>query len=449
MDEESKGTTAFKSLYDKLALIKDSHKTDNKYIYDRAWHLTTLLNTFNSYYCYDIYHNEMREIDPIFFLYTHKNEKGEVSFTIRYRLLAIKIILGEKEKRLDDNFYFYFEGSKPIQKDATNTPVIITSDMYDKNQSIIHKWSFGTFRVRYETDKSIIHDENMNFYLHNNDYINKYDYSILYTPFKSEIPIPPLYSDIESFKGKIYDFNNTNIELYINLKYITYNRIKFDDYTPNYILKKANIDTEKINLTENTKKYLISYLFGSDISYLDENFGEYGDYDPKTIFPYVSNQDEYTKIISELEKYKMIPYMIFDQNIGTIINTNNPKNIQIITNPEGHDDSIFRMTLTSKVSDNNSTILFINKSTPKITLSLEKSIQLLTKKEELYESGKEKLIISKERKEEEEEENIYERERLENMDHLQTNVIEDWEKIIKKLTLDIDRHIITVKNLYK
>lgn len=184
------------------------------------WHLTTVLNSFNTYYCYDIHPTHEREISPIFI-----KDNG--------RLMGIELV-GDLSGG-PDTFVFYFDF---VEKDGTSTvnPVFLPKleELYDKNNK----------QFKFDEPVTYTHDS-----------LDKGSrYSIVYRTNDKNRGAPPLRMDITN-----------EFEWHVNLKYVSPGRI--------IQLKKESVTAQIPSLPTEGDIYhfMLRSLFGSTLAFIHMN----------------------------------------------------------------------------------------------------------------------------------------------------------------------------------
>lgn len=231
------------------AIVKRSNDDAPRIIEDYAWHLTTILNTFNAYHCYDVSLEKQREIEPIWLDMMLKRGSTIV------RLLSIMI-----ESKYSFTFLleskigairYYFAYDAFVQ----SNPVFVQNENgYDTRINKTDKLDTVTISTSYK------------------------DVSTTDVRFR----MPPLYTDLAyTEKESIFEVTENdnsykNYEIYVNLKYVHPYRVLYGNDTG-----KLFENTARGTRLTNIASYMEHYLFGVDWSYIEENFS--GDvYVPRT-----------------------------------------------------------------------------------------------------------------------------------------------------------------------
>ena len=224
------------------AIIERADDGKSDIIKEYAWHLTTILNTFNAYHCYNVSLDRQREIEPVWL-------KMDEDF-ITVRLLSIMI---------DSEYKFTFLLEKT---DATR--LYYSYEAFVRSKPVLTQ-NEAVYDTRIESQ-------------------GKLDMISISTSFDqlndSRLRMPPLYCDLKYGDGKFgvieRDNSYSNFEIYVNLKYLH----------PSRVLHGADTDIISKNTARGSKltnglAYLQDYLFGVDWSYVENNFN--GDtYKPRT-----------------------------------------------------------------------------------------------------------------------------------------------------------------------
>lgn len=188
----------------------------SKQLRTTKWHISTLLNTFNTYYCYDIHPTHVKEIMPI-----HINGRG--------RLMAIELVLGKTQN--DDTFMFYFDNTLSID-------ICLLGELRDQFKV---EGPMGLFFI-----EPVV-------YIHE---LPSSSYAITYMVTNStRFGAPPLRRDI------------TNLFMWhVNLKYVS----------PARITRNTKwLENPVLPLETNDYIYILRFLFGSTLAYIEENFEKY------------------------------------------------------------------------------------------------------------------------------------------------------------------------------
>lgn len=258
-----KGQQAFKQLYEKLKGLEQIPRVDfPKIIGDNAWHISTILNTFNRYYCYDANAECLRGITPIF-LNVQYRSKSSIS-----RLLSVVVHI-DKNNTKNNTIYFYFD--RPLDTDGK--PLIVRT-LGDLGQQIVRDEALF-YDVNYET----VRDH----YFGNDtsqwpiDYSRYIRYTMLANGGKLTYVLPPVYGDLYAInnmdflenKRVVYkDINGSPFEWYVNFAYVARNRMANKDGDDT---KRAPIAIFP-QLTPKARRCFLRYLFGADIDFIEENF---------------------------------------------------------------------------------------------------------------------------------------------------------------------------------
>lgn len=217
---------------------------------DAAWHITTLLNTFNTYYCFDIHYDHPAEIDPIWLLLKNQTATGLV------RLMAITIHIETDSN--NDTFWFW------ICSD-TGTMTILTHDVLT-SLSTVYTERRGGFEPIQEIDT-----------------YQMINYTARLVGGKKNFYMPPIYNTFEyGDEGSGWDEPDGLETWYPNFKHISKARILSPP-----IVKREHVSapfatqSKDDNISTEYRDQLIAYLFGADLLYLEENFSE-DEYTPTT-----------------------------------------------------------------------------------------------------------------------------------------------------------------------
>lgn len=246
------------------------------YLRENAWHLSTLLNTFNAYYCYDVTpFNDKAEIQPIFVRFGTETE-------IR-RLLSIELLLGERGE--DDDIVLHFDDTinrilrvSAFAFSGAEDYTVVSSSSTDEIGRYTEKPPIDKALVRYSTDDTTV------------------------------IEIMPFRCDILTTQVNTVTINGVFRDLIIDRRYVADARIvKTGMYRCS---GPANYRTNGIKDTV-IKETLYAYIYGADIGYLNANFDETGTYSPKSRIAWqVSDGDP---IFAQLLEYSKISVPTGDQ----------------------------------------------------------------------------------------------------------------------------------------
>ncbi len=273
--------SVFKKIIYRLSDITTAHTSKPNFFRENAWHLSTLLNTFNAYYCYDVSpfrDDEVPSIRPIFVRMWATRE-------VR-RLLSIEVLLADENKY--DDFVLHFD-------DATNIITSIAAISFavgDTSYEVVAENELPPRDERPRPERCIVR------YSTNDNPVTEI------MPFRCDVLVAP--SNAVTMSGVFRD-------LRVNMRYVSDARIvttaKYScTGPPNYRSDGINDDT--------LKKTLYAYIFGADMGYLNANFDKYGSYSPKSriAWPIADNRDpmlaqmiEYSKIYAPTEKQLALP----------------------------------------------------------------------------------------------------------------------------------------------
>lgn len=302
----SDNDNVFVSFFRKITNIVERQRNKEPDIINRhRWHLTTLLNTFNSYHCYDIHYDHTREIEPFWFTVM---DKGVSSFT---RLMAITL-----DKT---GFVFWVDHERAI------VPIV-----YDRFIHLV---------------RNIVRDNKNKRYQHKG-----YPEYILYKDFE-ESPryAPPLSNNVVYMSDDVFiepQYDAFFIEWHVNMKYVPHSRTTNSSHvkhpetpTPFVLPSLPKTDPRRADdrVSLEYVAYLKTYLFGSDWSFIGENF--IGDvYTPATALEWN------IAIERELGKYGMLDKFIFSHDVAT-------------STLKRHDDTTFKVNLIVSIRLYDSTLL--------------------------------------------------------------------------------------------
>lgn len=264
------GKTAFLKIWPKIFFIKARQSVEPSFLKDNAWHLSTLFNTFNAYYCYDVHPKETRRtIRPIFIRF-NKEDDNELG-----RLLSIEIVVigpEEEEPIYDIAFNFDSEHIKIRRLLFHEFVPFVHDDMYSKP-------------LYYDYNESDITDK----FVH-------------YTDAETDLGILPFKCDIGTDEKGTRSLSGLFGNLYINYKYVSPIRITeaseeslhcFSPFDESFYSKE--------NITPLDRKRLISYAFGSDLGYLNANFNKSNTYTPTCNIRWDSSTSNSLEILSTPE----------------------------------------------------------------------------------------------------------------------------------------------------
>lgn len=226
------------------AIIERRDNDEPDIIKDYAWHLTTILNTFNAYHCYEVSLDRQREIEPVWLRMKLMNG----GYTI-VRLLSIMI---------DTKYKFNFL----LERKTDATRLYFSYDEF---------MGYDPVPVQNEA----VYDTRIND-------IGNLDMPVISTSYKQQIRMPPFYEDLVYMKeGNIFmmpvDGNSySDFEIHVNLKYLHPFRVLYGNDATNIL--DSTVRGDRLS---NQALYLNDYLFGVDWSYVENNFN--GDvYEPRT-----------------------------------------------------------------------------------------------------------------------------------------------------------------------
>ena len=264
----SRGPDALDIMMARLGQLLASHYTTKQGIIEEyAWHLTSILNTFNAYYCYDANLNFKRLIAPI---YVRLSEEDETR-----RLLAIELDLERKGEEGADPIVFHFDDVKNGIMRVTFSAFYSNEEReYVRNETIL-------YNLQRKNERAI---EAMQDTL----------YGVRYTTGEEDQKrrhlnvIFPFMCDLVHRKNNTYESGNeyfTNVQ--VNPEYVSPSRLIKD------LENDAGCHVPTItNLTVYDRECLEAYLFGSDLTYIEENFNEEHDYVPKTRLAWTLEQND-------------------------------------------------------------------------------------------------------------------------------------------------------------
>lgn len=238
---DNRGPRAFEVLWQRLFKI-DAHRNfrDKYFIRENAWHIATILNTFNSHYCYDVHYSYIKEISPIYIRFAYKDVVDT------RRLLSVEIALDKTNNPLRDAFIFYFDDGVdqiiPLSFAVANS--LFGGEKYREYQVVIP--NDAAYKDVFIACNKI-------------------------APFNCDV-----WLDYDTSKCETVNEYFTN--LHVNLRYVRENRISpAESSSPNCTFD-ANIFE---NVNDVDKKTLITYLYGLDLAYMDVNFDADNEYKPK------------------------------------------------------------------------------------------------------------------------------------------------------------------------
>lgn len=224
------------------AIIERRDNDEPDIIKDYAWHLTTILNTFNAYHCYEVSLDRQREIEPVWLRMKPMNGESTIS-----RLLLIMI---------DSKYKFNFL----LERKTDATRLYYSYDTFMRCNPVFVQ-NEAVYDTRIEEQ-------------------GKLDIISVATSDQSNLRMPPLYADLvyDSNGFMVYEGDNSYSpsDIYVNLKYLHPSRVLHGNDTDKLFTNSAYGD----RLT-NKSAHLNDYIFGVDWSYVENNFN--GDvYEPRT-----------------------------------------------------------------------------------------------------------------------------------------------------------------------
>lgn len=282
----NKGQEAFQLFYERLLELKREYLRDKNLLLNNAFHLTTIITTFNRNYCYGISTIDTTEaITPI---YLNFKVEGTPSYTL-HRLLSIYLKCDKDDNaRRNDTFIFIFDN--PIEDNQQKIIIDVTIDDFTR---LYYKKEIYSFDKRNYREISLNYDNvTNNFYyeyeddeLHGNNIINTYNHGSVSYGY------PPIFSDFIYYEDDnaedltyidnsgIYKLMDNGDRWKPDKKYIATNRyIDNKEYKPllsfpeSYSHSSFKASTDDIML----------FLFGiRDMVYVFENFNNI-DYNPVT-----------------------------------------------------------------------------------------------------------------------------------------------------------------------
>lgn len=237
---------AYTTMMRRIDAIIERRDNDNLDIIEAyAWHLTTILNTFNAYHCYEVSLDRQREIEPVWL--GMKLMNGESTIV---RLLSITI---------DRDYKFNFL----LERKTDATRLYFSYDAFVRSDPV------------FVQNEATIYDTSV-------EPLKKYGLLMISTSYNQQIRMPPLYDDLAHMeKENIFEVTTTSNsyslkDIHVNLKYVH----------PFRVLYKEKVDklldsTVTGPFLTNKSAHLNDYIFGVDWSYVENNFN--GDvYEPRT-----------------------------------------------------------------------------------------------------------------------------------------------------------------------
>lgn len=228
------------------AIIERRDNAEPDIIKDYAWHLTTILNTFNAYHCYEVSLDRQREIEPVWL--EMKLMNGESTIV---RLLSITI---------DREYKFNFL----LERKTNATRLYYSYEAFMRSDPVF---------VQNET----VYDTRIND-------IGNLDMPVISTSYNQQVRMPPFYEDLVYIKeGNIFMMpvngnSYSDFEIHVNLKYLHPFRVLYGNDANNILDSTVRGD----GLT-NMSAHLNDYIFGVDWSYVENNFNDDDDvYQPRT-----------------------------------------------------------------------------------------------------------------------------------------------------------------------
>lgn len=287
------GQEAFQLFYERLLLIRETHRKDDLFLLTNRFHLTSIINTFNRHYCTGIGTETPTfklgwQITPV---YLNLGIYDDPALDL-HRLIAIQLICNEK-LNYRDNIYFVFDNPALGAKDGISPsdpqfryPVFgITIDVFERSHYRPSVYQFSP--SNYELLHLQFDEKSYNFTYSKHDGMTTY----IHNTYNEDVEFPPLFGhlymkgwDKEKMSDLCYDKRhvcailgyvkgtfggNTERGWFVPTKYIAHNRYKrVTGYQPEeHVLGYPSVD-----INDNSKK-LLSFLFGADnMCYLFENF---------------------------------------------------------------------------------------------------------------------------------------------------------------------------------
>src|ERR1700761_4163596 len=178
----NKAQEAFQLFYKRLLLIQDTHdNNDHMYLKNNGFHLSTLINTFNTRYCYEA-STTGGNIDPIFLNFNDSP----------HRLLAIDIRCDTINNGKDDTILFIFDNPR---NDEIPILAIKIQDfnnrIYNKSIYIINKKDYIGLEYDDNNPSNFYYtetEERLNDFILNS-YIDEYGKVRSYPPFYTDTNI--------------------------------------------------------------------------------------------------------------------------------------------------------------------------------------------------------------------------------------------------------------------
>ncbi len=296
-DHLDDGYGAFSKLLPRLYLIKLRQRNEDPMILrNNAWHMSTILNTFNTYYCYDISNDKRRRLIRPVFVSLAKNEPYR-------RLLSIELTVGSGDPLEQDDIVFHFDDDDPAK-------IFIRVRFTEFYLNVDKKFKKGKppyYKRGNERTCYIVR-------LTNTQEEEGITYGIL--PYKCDIAFDKTTEHYETFSG-IHVMLNVDSEC-INPS----RRIKSDD-EESFFDCNSPLNGKIGDLTETDKEALDEYIFGSDIGFLNANFDYTGRYVHRyrlQSYSYVTSPSKELKILANEEyRHMFLPSDKEKETLDTIM----------------------------------------------------------------------------------------------------------------------------------
>lgn len=252
------GIDAFEKILAKINLIKGKQilvLSKRTILRNHAWHLSTLLNTFNTYYCYDAHpRKDMRRIRPIYVKFDKDSNYR--------RLLSIEIIINDNDKEgFSDDVVFHFDDENTaikIRRVAFYDFIAMVDREYTSEYQGLYDVAQDEIGVRYTNSLGDEEEEE-----------NTNTLAIL--PFKCDLTV---------YVNRGESLSGLHTGLFVDRAYVATSRISTSER--DYVDCRSPYDQSFFDdMSDEDKKALTDYIFGSDLGFLNANFDNDGQYRPR------------------------------------------------------------------------------------------------------------------------------------------------------------------------
>jgi hypothetical protein len=271
------------------------------------WHATTLLNTFNTYHCYDTHPDHWREIEPIF-MNVRGGDSRNPDRRVYCRLASLELesTLGVVMTFTDTRGLFRMTLSEFDAVRNQNTRTNTRRDSQKQSPYYRHDATAlanSLLAIKYHDKFSADYDEEQPHFI----YPAFADITVLDLSRQQQQSDDTDVVAIGQYRGGTGEGDPV---LFVNLKYVADWRLVIDAHVEATLLPPENVDDEQQqqqsifrDMGDDYYDHLLSYWYGSDRSYLTENMRLVSDksqntgYFPSTTLPWNDSVEQFLRTV--------------------------------------------------------------------------------------------------------------------------------------------------------